>query len=133
MGPRAGLKGARSGLFHEFARLLGQCRPPVFVIENVPGLLSSHGGRDFGLVVRTLADLGYGVGWRLLNSKHFGVPQSRQRVFIVGCYPDWKGPLEILFEPERSQGNAAKSESNGTGAISPFKKSLGDPRKAPLL
>src|SRR5690348_14166443 len=62
MGPRAGLKGKRSGLFFEFARLLKQGRPRVLLIENVPGLLSSHGGRDFGIILQTLASFGYGVG-----------------------------------------------------------------------
>jgi DNA (cytosine-5)-methyltransferase 1 len=100
MGPRAGLKGKKSGLFFEFVRLVEQGRPAVILIENVPGLLSSHGGRDFEIVIRTLAKLGYGVGWRVLNSRYFGVPQSRQRVYIVGCHRDRQGPGEILFDPE---------------------------------
>lgn len=132
MGPRAGLKGSRSGLFHDFARLLGEARPRVFVIENVPGLLSSHRGRDFELIIRTLAKFGYGVGWRVLNSRYFGVAQSRNRVYIVGCYRDRKGPAEILFEPERSGGNAAARKQNGASSVSPFKESLGDPRKGPI-
>ena len=133
MGPRAGLKGKRSGLFYDFARLLEGGRPRVLVIENVPGLLSSHGGRDFGIVVRTLADLGYGVGWRVLNSRYFGVPQSRQRIYIVGCYRDGKGPAEILFESERSKGDVTKSQPNGTTPVSPFKASFGDPRRGPIV
>ncbi len=133
MGPRAGLRGARSGLFNDFARLLGDSRPKVFVIENVPGLLSSHGGRDFGIVIRTLANLGYGVGWRMLNSRFFGVPQSRQRIYIVGCYRDWRGPGEILLEPERREGDAAASRSNGKATLSPFKESVGDPIKGPVV
>lgn len=133
MGPRAGLRGARSGLFHEFARLLGDRRPRVFVIENVPGLLSSHRGRDFGIVIRTLAELGYGVGWRVLNSKDFGVAQSRRRVYIVGCYRDPSGPAGILFEPERRTRDAEKSEPDGAPALSPFKEVLGDPVKGPLV
>lgn len=131
MGPRAGLRGSRSGLFHDFARLLGDARPRVFLIENVPGLLSSHGGRDFGLIIRTLADFGYGVGWRVLNSQHFGVPQSRNRVYIVGCYRDRTGPAEILFEPERGGGDFAAGKPHGAPALSPFKESLGDPLKGP--
>lgn len=133
MGPRAGLRGSRSGLFHEFARLLGTVRPRVFLIENVPGLLSSHGGRDFGIIIRTLADFGYGVGWRLLNSRYFGVPQSRQRIYIVGTYRDRRGPAEILFEPERSSWDAEESKQNGKTTVSPFKESLGDPVKGPIV
>lgn len=133
MGPRAGLKGARSGLFHEFARLLERGLPRFFVIENVTGLLSSHKGRDFQTVIRTLADLGYSLGWRVLNSKDFGVPQSRSRVYIVGCYRDDRGPIEILFEPECSEGNASKGGSNGSSFVSPFKEVLGDPVKGPVF
>jgi len=133
MGPRAGLKGKRSGLFHEFARLLGEGRPRVVLIENVPGLRSSHGGRDFQIVIRTLAKLGYSVGWRVFNSRYFGIPQSRQRVYLVGCRGDWRGPAEILFEPERRQGDDAASRSNGKEIISPFKKILGDTRKGPIV
>lgn len=133
MGPRAGLRGSRSGLFRDFARLLGECRPRVFVIENVPGLLSSHRGRDFGIVIRTLAIFGYGVGWRLLNSRYFGVPQSRQRIYIVGTYRDWRGPGEILFEPECSGRDTEARRPNGAPPISPFKESLGDPVKGPIV
>ncbi len=102
-GQRAGLKGARSGLFYDFARLVGEGRPRVVVLENVHGLLHSHKGRDFETVIRSLAQLGYSIGWRVLNSKNFGVPQSRQRVYIVGCYRDRQGPGKILFETERSE------------------------------
>lgn len=83
-GKRAGLDGARSGLFFEFARIIGTIRPRFVLVENVPGLLSSNGGRDFGVVLETLADLGYGVAWRIVDSRFFGVPQRRRRVFILG-------------------------------------------------
>ncbi len=117
---RDGLKGGRSGLFYEFARLVGECKPGVVVIENVPGLLSSHAGRDFGSVVTTLGQLGYGVAWRVLNSKHFGVPQSRQRLYIVGCYRDPVSAGEILFEPECSEGDHKTSHKPKQKALSPF-------------
>ena len=126
MGPRAGLKGHRSGLFHEFARLIGEGRPRVVLLENVHGLLNSHRGRDFQVVTRTLAELGYAVGWRVLNSKNFGVPQSRQRVYIVGCYRDRGGPGKILFEAERCERDAATSRTNGAKPLSPFKRVLGE-------
>jgi DNA (cytosine-5)-methyltransferase 1 len=133
MGPRAGLKGKKSGLFFEFVRLVEQGRPAVILIENVPGLLSSHGGRDFEVVIRTLAKLGYGVGWRVLNSRYFGVPQSRQRVYIVGCHRDRQGPGEILFERECGSGDDSSDRPNGAKPISPFKKSLGDHVKGPVV
>jgi len=133
MGPRPGLRGQQSGLFREFCRLLEQSRPAVCVIENVPGLLSSHRGRDFEIVIRTLAQLGYGVGWRVLNSKNFGVPQSRQRVFIVGCYREGRGPAEILFEPECGAGDAQTGRPHGKKPVSPFKESVGDFSKGPIV
>ncbi|MDD4891164.1 MAG: DNA (cytosine-5-)-methyltransferase [Phycisphaerae bacterium] len=133
MGPRAGLKGKRSGLFHEFAELIGRRCPEIVVIENVPGLLSSHGGRDFEIVIRTLAKLGYGVGWRVFNSKNFGVAQSRQRVYIVGSYRNRRRAGEILFEPECGEGDFEKGGTDGEKSVSPFKRSLGDPVKGPIV
>lgn len=129
MGPRSGLRGKQSGLFYEFARLIEARRPPFVVLENVSGLLSSHDGRDFAVVVRTLADLGYGVCWRVLNSRYFGVPQSRQRVFIVGSA---RGPASagaVLLEPECGDRNAEKSEAHGAQSVSPFKVSVGNPQQ----
>lgn len=127
MGKRDGLRGSKSGLFYEFAGLVGEGKPRVVVIENVAGLLSSHKGRDLGILISTLAELGYAVGWRTFNSKNFGVPQSRQRVYIVGCYRDERGPGQILFEPECSEGNNKKSRSNGKKSETPFQKIVGDP------
>lgn len=82
-GRRRGLAGERSGLFFEFVRIAESLRPRWLLIENVPGLLTSNGGRDFGVLLGALADLGYGVAWRSLDSRFFGVPQRRRRVFIV--------------------------------------------------
>ena len=87
-GKRAGLAGKRSGLFWEIARLIDELSPQYFILENVPGLLSSNGGRDFGAVLRALVDRGYGVTYRVLDAQYFGVPQRRRRVFIVGCLGD---------------------------------------------
>ncbi|HEY3863366.1 MAG TPA: DNA (cytosine-5-)-methyltransferase [Verrucomicrobiae bacterium] len=126
MGQRAGLRGKRSGLFYDFARLVGEARPRVVLLENVAGLLSSHSGRDFATVIGTLANFGYSVGWRVLNSKNFGVPQSRQRIYIVGCHRDVHGPGKILFEAECREGNVAESKFNGAAAVSPFKTIVGD-------
>jgi len=82
-GKRAGLGGERSGLWFEFERILSELRPRWAVIENVPGLLSSNKGRDFAVILDGLEDLGYSVGWAVLDAQHFGVPQRRRRVFIV--------------------------------------------------
>lgn len=129
MGPRNGLQGSQSGLFFEFARLLEARRPKIVILENVAGLLSSNEGRDFGLVVRTLADLGYGVAWRVLDSRYFGVPQSRTRVFIVGYLGDPQAAASVLFEPECGDRDSEKSRSNGTKSVSPFAVSVGDPQR----
>jgi DNA (cytosine-5)-methyltransferase 1 len=81
-GKRAGLAGARSGLFHEFMRIGDALRPRAVLLENVEGLYSSNGGRDFGVVLNALAERGYLVTWRTLDAQHFGVPQRRRRVFV---------------------------------------------------
>lgn len=129
MGPRSGLQGSQSGLFFEFARLLEARRPSFVILENVAGLLSSNQGRDFGLVIRTLADLGYGVAWRVLDSRHFGIPQSRTRVFIVGALGDPEAAASVLFEPECSDRDSEKSRSNGEKSVSPFAISVGDSKR----
>ncbi|MBD1897750.1 DNA (cytosine-5-)-methyltransferase [Coleofasciculus sp. FACHB-129] len=83
-GKRKGLKGERSGLFHEFIRLVKQRQPRWIVLENVPGLLNSNSGRDFAVVLHALEGSGYGVSWRVFDSKFFGTPQRRRRIFLVG-------------------------------------------------
>ena len=130
MGKRDGLRGSKSGLFYEFARLVGEGKPRVILLENVAGLLSSHGGKDFGIVLSTLAELGYSVGWRTFNSKHFGVPQSRQRVYVVGCRGDGRGPGEILFESECGKGHHSKGGSHGKESAASFQDVIGDPSGA---
>ena len=105
-GRRAGLAGERSGLWYEFHRLIDRVRPRWVVIENVPGLLSSHGGADFAVILRGLVECGYGVAWRVLDAQYFGVPQRRRRVFIVGSLGDGRA-AEVLFEREGGAGNPA--------------------------
>lgn len=98
-GRRAGLAGERSGLWHEYARIVESARPRWVVVENVAGLLSSNGGADFGTVLGALVELGYGVAWRVLDAQFFGVPQRRRRVFIVGHRGDARRAGEVLLEP----------------------------------
>ena len=96
-GRRAGLAGERSGLWFEFHRIIERNQPRWVVIENVPGLLSSHGGRDFATILRGLVECGYGIAWRILDAQYFGVAQRRRRVFIVGSLGDGRS-AEVLFE-----------------------------------
>lgn len=133
MGHRDGLRGEQSGLFHDFAALVGARRPKIVVLENVHGLLTSHRGRDFAIVLKTLDELGYGVAWRVLNSQYFGIPQSRKRVFVVAVHRDPIGAGKILFEPECSDRDPAKSRSDGKKSPSLFQRILGNPGKGPLV
>ena len=113
-GKRAGLAGDRSGLFFEVTRILEETKAKYFILENVPGLLSSNKGRDMGTVVGTLDELGYSVAWRVLDAQYFGVPQRRRRVFIVGCLgDDWRSPAQILSLIEGRTGYLEASESKG--------------------
>jgi DNA (cytosine-5)-methyltransferase 1 len=127
MGKRDGLRGAKSGLFFEVARLVGERSPRVLVLENVHGLLTSHGGRDFTVVLKTLDELGYGVAWRVFNSQHFGIPQSRRRVYIVGVYKDPECAAKILFEPKCSKRNNSARRSDEEKSDSLFQKVVGNP------
>ena len=97
-GKRGGFADARGTLFFEIARLVADKRPAYFILENVPGLLSHDKGRTFHTILSTLSELGYGVEWKVLNSKDFGVPQSRKRVYIVG-YLDRRCAGKILPFP----------------------------------
>ena len=97
-GRRKGFDDARGTLFFEIARLAETRRPSYLLLENVPGLLNHDGGRTFAAILSALSDLGYHVEWAVLNSKHFGVPQSRKRVFLI-CYLDPRCAGKILPVP----------------------------------
>jgi DNA (cytosine-5)-methyltransferase 1 len=99
-GRRGGLEDARGNLAIEFCRLAGRLRPRWIVWENVPGVLSSNGGRDFGSIIGALAELGYGCAWRVLDARFLGVPQRRRRVFVVGHLGDWRRAAAVLLERE---------------------------------
>lgn len=83
-GKRMGFDDTRGNLFFDIARILKEKRPRNFILENVKGLLSHDNGRTFKIIITTLNELGYCVEWQVLNAKNFGVPQNRERVFIVG-------------------------------------------------
>lgn len=122
-GRRAGLAGERSGLWFEFHRLIDSVKPGTVVIENVPGLLSSHGGQDFAVILRGLVKCGYGVAWRILDAQYFGVAQRRRRVFIVGSLGDGRA-AEILFECEGGGGHIAEGRSTQKGIATDVAASL---------
>lgn len=95
---RLGLFGTRSGLFYRYAELIDQAKPKVVIIENVEGLFTSNGGRDFGVILQTMTSMGYAVAWRLFNSRYFGVPQSRTRVYMC-CWLNQPGKaLHVMFD-----------------------------------
>ena len=83
-GKRRGFDETRGTLFFDVARILKDKKPSYFILENVKGLLSHDTGRTIRVIIYTLAQLGYDVQWQVLNSKNFGVPQNRERVYIVG-------------------------------------------------
>ena len=83
-GKRKGFKDTRGTLFFEVCRIAKSKRPPLLLLENVGGLLSHDKGLTFQIILESLEELGYWVEWQVLNSKYFGVPQNRQRVFIIG-------------------------------------------------
>ena len=94
-GERGGFDDPRGTLFFEIARLAEVKRPKYLFLENVPGLLNHNGGRTFATILNTLDGLGYDVTWQVLNSKDYGVAQSRRRVYIV-CYCREKCAGEVL-------------------------------------
>ena len=108
-GLRGGLQDERGNLALVYCRILQKFRPKWFLWENVPGVLSSAGGRDFGSILGAMVELGYGVAYRILDAQYFGVPQRRRRVFIVGCLGDWASAAEVLFEPNCLRGDTTPS------------------------
>jgi len=99
-GLRAGLADPRGGLMLTYLEIARRYRPRWIVWENVPGVLSSNGGRDFGSFLGALGQLGYGFAYRVLDAQWFGVAQRRRRVFVVGHFGDWRRAAKVLFESE---------------------------------
>ena len=112
-GLRGGMDDERGNLALEFIRLAQRKRPQWLVWENVPGVLSSNGGRDFGSFLGALAEIGYGFAYRVLDAQYFGVAQRRRRVFVVGYLGDWRRAAAVLFERESLSGNPAPSREEG--------------------
>jgi DNA (cytosine-5)-methyltransferase 1 len=112
-GLRGGLDDGRGNLALEFLRLAYRTRPRWLVWENVPGVLSSNGGRDFGSIIGGMVQLGYGIAYRILDAQFFGVAQRRRRVFVVGYLGDWRRAAAVLFERHSLQGHSAPRREAG--------------------
>ena len=121
-GLRRGLDDPRGNLALEYLRAVDAVRPRWVVWENVPGVLSSGGGRDFGTFLGALGQLGYGWAYRVLDAQYVrvqshprAVPQRRRRVFVVGCLGDWRGATAVLLERESLRGHPAPRREAGAG------------------
>ena len=108
-GLRKGLDDPRGNLMLTYLAIAAQYRPKWLVWENVPGVLSSNRGRDFGTFLGALGQLGYGFAYRVLDAQYFGLAQRRRRVFVVGYLGDWKRAAAVLFERESLSRHPAPS------------------------
>ena len=113
-GRQRGSEGARGALIEEYLRAVQETKPRWAVLENVPGLLSTGRGRDFGTLLGRLGKLGFGaIAWRILDSRHFGTCQRRRRLFLVGHRSDGRGPERVLDLPEGGRRHPPESRSEG--------------------
>ena len=106
-GLRKGLDDPRGNLMLTYLAIAERYKPRWLVWENVPGVLSSNRGRDFGTFLGALGQLGYGFAYRVLDAQYFGVAQRRRRVFVVGYLGDWRRAAAVLFERESLSGHPA--------------------------
>lgn len=119
-GKRGGLEDPRGQLMLTYLDLVAHTRPRWVVWENVPGVLSSGRGRDFGAFLGALGELGYGYAYRVLDARYFGVPQRRRRVFVVGYLGDWAPAAAVLLERGCVRGDpAARSKARQDFAGAP--------------
>ena len=111
-GKRGGFEDTRGTLFFEIARIARILKPRYLLLENVKGLLNHSGGTTFATILNTLGELGYWWEYQILNSKDFGVPQNRERVFIIGH--SRRFPRREIFPITRSSGQALRQLVGGT-------------------
>lgn len=145
-GLREGLDDPRSQLSLTFVEIAARYRPRWMVWENVPGVLSSEGGADFATLLGTFTGrevpipeggwknsghcegipAAYGVAWRVLDAQHFGIPQRRRRVFLVGYLGDWRRAAAVLFERESLRGDSPPRRQAREGIAGTLTKSALD-------
>ena len=123
-GLRKGLDDPRGNLMLTYLAIAKRYRPNWLVWENVPGVLSSNGGRDFGSFLGGLAECGYGFAYRVLDAQYFGVAQRRRRVFVVGYLGDWRLAAAVLFERHSLQGHPAPSREKRQGVAASTKSGV---------
>lgn len=103
--PRLGIKDSRGQLFFDMNRVLQVVKPLVFIAENVKGIFSANNGKAFPLIIKTFKESGYNVTYQLFHAEEYGIPQKRQRVFIVGFRKDlevnFKFPEPIIKSPDK--------------------------------
>jgi len=132
-GLRKGLADPRGNLALVFLGLADSIKPKWIVWENVPGVLSSNGGRDFGSFLGALVELGYGVAYRVLDASRFGVPQRRRRVFLIGCLGDWRSAAEVLFESDCLRRDPSSRRKKGEGITSCAKCGVEPDSQKPIV
>ncbi len=125
-GKRGGFADTRGTLFFDIARILKHKRPKFFLLENVKGLLSHDEGRTFTIIISTLDELGYDLQWQVLNSKNHGVPQNRERVFIVGNLRGTPRPKVFPFGKSGGITETPRSEE-GKKVANTLRAKLGGP------
>lgn len=129
-GLRKGLDDPRGNLMLEFGALARRTRPAWLVWENVPGVLTSNGGRDFGSFLAMLGELGYGFAYRVLDAQYFGVPQRRKRVFVIGHLGNWQAAAAVLFERHSLQGHSKPSREARQSATAFIETGFADYRQS---
>jgi DNA (cytosine-5)-methyltransferase 1 len=127
-GLRKGLEDPRGNLALTYVGILDKFRPKWAIWENVPGVLSSNKGRDFGAFLGALVELGYGWSYRVLDAQYFGVAQRRRRVFVVCHFGDWKPAAKVLFESESLFRNPKKGGIKGQEVAATITARFGNSR-----
>lgn len=118
-GKRRGFQDTRGTMFFHIARILEVKRPKLVFLENVKGLLNHDKGKTFSTILQTLEELGYEVQWMVLNSKFFGVPQNRERVFIIGSLRGEPRPEILPFrQDDRKTFIQSREQTSNSGCIS---------------
>jgi DNA (cytosine-5)-methyltransferase 1 len=124
-GLRKGLDDPRGNLMLTYLAISKRYRPKWILWENVPGVLSSNGGRDFGTFLGGLAECGYGFAYRIFDAQYFGLAQRRRRVFVVGYLGDWRPAAAVLFERDSLSWNPPPSRKAGQGVAADVAPSIG--------